>query len=122
GKDVTYEQIALRQGKPLVRKSFADIGQCITWLSENPETFVELTLKSQTFLKAEDRKLIYQTHSGIVYLIPVVQHDQQNTLETKEINLTQDIATLFGDYFKSKNANQAPNEDILNLFREILNS
>jgi len=122
GKDVTYEQIALRQGKPLVRKSFADIGQCITWLSENPETFVELTLKSQTFLKAEDRKLIYQTHSGIVYLIPVVQHDQQNTLDTKEINLTQDIATLFGDYFKSKNANQAPNEDILNLFREILNS
>ncbi|RKO71003.1 exonuclease SbcCD subunit D [Sphingobacterium puteale] len=122
GEDVTYKQIALRQGKPLVRKSFADIGQCIAWLSENPETFVELTLKSQTFLKAEDRKLIYQTHSGIVYLIPVVQQDQQNLLDKKEINLTQDIATLFTDYFKSKNANQAPNEDILNLFREILNS
>jgi len=122
GKVATYEQIALRQGKPLFRKSFTDIDQCITWLTENPETLVELTLKSQTFLKAEDRKLIYQTHSGIVYLIPVVQHDQQNTLNTKEINLTQDITTLFTDYFKSKNANQAPNEDILNLFREILNS
>lgn len=119
---VTFERIPLRQGKPLVRKSFTAIDACITWLSENPETLVELTLKSETFLKAEDRKLIYQTHPGIVYLIPVVQQDKQNTIDTKEINLTQDISTLFSDYFKSKNANQAPNDDILNLFREILNS
>jgi len=119
---VTFDRIALQQGKPLVRKSFDDIDQCITWLSEHPETLVELTLKSETFLKAEDRKLIYQTHPGIVYLIPVVQHDKQNPLDTKEINLTQDISALFQDYFKSKNANQAPNDDILNLFREILNS
>jgi len=119
---VTFERIALQQGKPLVRKSFDDIDQCLTWLSEHQETLVELTLKSETFLKAEDRKLIYQTHPGIVYLIPVVQHDKQNPLDTKEINLTQDISALFQDYFKSKNANQAPNDDILNLFREILNS
>ncbi|MGE8293595.1 MAG: metallophosphoesterase family protein [Sphingobacterium sp.] len=119
---VTFERIALQQGKPLVRKSFDDIDQCLTWLSEHQETLVELTLKSETFLKAEDRKLIYQTHPGIVYLIPVVQHDKQNPLDAKEINLTQDISALFQDYFKSKNANQAPNDDILNLFREILNS
>jgi len=122
GAHITFERIALRQGKPLVRKSFDDIDHCITWLSEHPETLVELTLKSETFLKAEDRKLIYQTHPGIVYLIPVVQHDKQNPLDAKEINLTQDISALFQDYFKSKNANQAPNDDILNLFREILNS
>lgn len=120
--NVTFERIALQQGKPLVRKSFDDIDQCLTWLSEHQETLVELTLKSETFLKAEDRKLIYQTHPGIVYLIPVVQHDKQNPLDAKEINLTQDISALFQDYFKSKNANQAPNDDILNLFREILNS
>jgi len=122
GAHVTFERIALQQGKPLVRKSFDDIDQCITWLSEHQETLVELTLKSETFLKAEDRKLIYQTHPGIVYLIPVVQHDKQTPLDAKEINLTQDISALFQDYFKSKNANQAPNDDILNLFREILNS
>lgn len=119
---VTFERVPLRQGKPLVRKSFAAIAPCIAWLSENPDTLVELTLKSDTFLKAEDRKLIYQTHSGIVYLIPVVQQDNEGIMDTKEINLTQDISTLFSDYFKSKNANQAPNDDILNLFREILNS
>jgi exonuclease SbcD len=83
---------------------------------------VELTLKSETFLKAEDRKRIYQSHSEIIYLIPLVKQDEQALLDKKEINLTQDMSTLFNDYFKSKNSNQAPNDDILDLFREILNS
>ncbi|WP_286831246.1 metallophosphoesterase family protein [Sphingobacterium sp. UBA6308] len=122
GEQAIVERIPLTQGKPLVRKSFDDIEQCISWLSENPNALVELTLKSETFLKAEDRKRIYQSHSGIIYLIPLVKQDEQELLEAKEINLTQDMSTLFNDYFKSKNGNQAPNDDILDLFHEILNS
>ena len=122
GEQARVERIPLTQGKPLIRKSFDDIEQCISWLSENPDALVELTLKSETFLKAEDRKRIYQSHSGIIYLIPLVKQDEQALLDNKEINLTQDMSTLFNDYFKSKNGNQAPNDDILDLFREILNS
>jgi len=73
-------------------------------------------------LKAEDRKRIYQAHSGIIYLIPVVKQRDGESIDTNEINLKQDISALFQDYFKSRNANQAPNDDILDLFREILNS
>jgi len=83
---------------------------------------VELTFKSDTFLKAEDRKRIYQAHSGIIYLIPVDKERDSEFIDTKEINLKQDISVLFQDYFKSKNANQAPNDDLIDLFREILNS
>lgn len=122
GEQARVERIPLTQGKPLIRKSFDDIEQCISWLSENPDALVELTLKSETFLKAEDRKRIYQSHSGIIYLIPLVKQDEQALLDKKEINLTQDMSSLFNDYFKSKNSNQAPNDDILDLFREILNS
>jgi len=120
--NVTVERIPLTQGKPLIRKSFDDIAECVGWLSDNRDALVELTLRSTTFLKAEDRRLIYQTHPGIVYLIPVVQQEETNAPDTKEIRLTEDISTLFKDYFRSKNANQAPNDDILDLFREILNS
>jgi exonuclease SbcD len=122
GEQASVERIPLTQGKPLIRKSFDDIELCISWLSENPDALVELTLKSETFLKAEDRKRIYQSHSEIIYLIPLVKQDEQALLDKKEINLTQDMSTLFNDYFKSKNSNQAPNDDILDLFREILNS
>jgi exonuclease SbcD len=122
GEQASVERIPLTQGKPLIRKSFDDIELCISWLSENPDALVELTLKSETFLKAEDRKRIYQSHSGIIYLIPLVKQDEQALLNNKEINLTQDMSTLFNDYFKSKNGNQAPNDDVLDLFREILNS
>ncbi|WP_333575010.1 metallophosphoesterase family protein [Sphingobacterium sp.] len=116
------DRIPLTQGKPLLRKTFDDIERCISWLSENPNALVELTLKSDTFLKAEDRKRIYQAHTGIIYLIPVIKQSNGESLDTKEINLTQDMSALFQDYFKSKNANQAPNDDIITLFREILNS
>lgn len=122
GEQARVERIPLTQGKPLIRKSFDDIERCISWLSENPDALVELTLKSETFLKAEDRKRIYQSHSGIIYLIPLVKQDEQAFRDNKEINLTKDMSTLFNDYFKSKNSNQAPNDDILDLFREILNS
>lgn len=117
-----FEKISLKEGKPLVRKSFDNIAQCTAWLSNNRDTLVELTLRSKTFLKAEDRKLIYQSHPGIIYLIPVVQHAEEFHADNNDINLTQDISSLFKDYFKSKNGNQAPNDDMLDLFCEILNS
>jgi exonuclease SbcD len=39
-----------------------------------------------------------------------------------EINLSQDIDILFEDYFKSKNGGQEANEELMNLFNEILNA
>lgn len=118
-QSVSFEKIALENGKPLVRKTFDSVEKTIEWLQENPNTLVELTLESETFLKAEERKMIYQSHGGIVHLIPKIRNQDFNDNNLSEINLNQDIQALFKDYFKSKNAGQEPNEDLINLFSEI---
>ena len=120
-KEVTYEKIALKNGKALVRKTFDEVEKAIAWLTENQNTLVELTLESETYLKAEERKLIYNAHHGIVHLIPKVKNQEINQNQLHEINLNQDIQSLFKDYFKSKNNAQEPNEELLDLFNEILN-
>ncbi|HEX7870503.1 MAG TPA: exonuclease sbcCD subunit D, partial [Chryseobacterium sp.] len=121
-KTVSFEKIALQNGKKLIRKTFDSIENTIEWLSENPNTLVELTLESETFLKAEERKLIYQSHNGIVHLIPKVKNQDFNENQLRDINLNQDIQSLFNDYFKSKNGGQEANEDLINLFNEIVSS
>lgn len=117
---VSIEKIELKSGRQLVRKSFDDVHECIEWLTENPNTLVELTIESDSYIKAEDRKRIYQSHDGIIYLIPKVKNidNQNNTL--KEIDITQDLEPLFVDYFKSKNNNQEPNQELMDILKEIL--
>jgi len=119
-RNISFQKIELKQGKPLVRKSFDAVEKAIEWLNDHQNTLVELTLESETFLKAEDRKLLYQSHPGIIHLIPKVKNQELTQTDLREINLNQDIKDLFKDYFKSKNGNQEPNEDIINLFNEIL--
>ncbi|KQT16015.1 DNA repair exonuclease [Chryseobacterium sp. Leaf404] len=118
-QQVSFEKIAIKNGKRLERKTFDCVDKTLEWLTENPNSLVELTLESETFLKAEERKRIFQSHSGIVHLIPKVKNQEFNENQLSEINLNQDIQALFKDYFKSKNGGQEANEDLINLFNEI---
>jgi len=120
-QQVTFEKIPLTKGKPLFRKTFNSVEKTVEWLSENPNCLVELTLESETFLKAEERKQIYNAHAGIVHLIPKVKNQEFNENNLVEINLGQELLPLFKAYFKSKNAGQEPNEDLITLFQEISN-
>ena len=118
-KSLLFEKIALQNGKRLVRKTFDSIENTVEWLTENPNTLVELTLESETFLTADERKRLYQSHNGIVHLIPKIKNQETNENNLSEINLSQDIQALFKDYFKSKNGGQEANEELINLFNEI---
>jgi DNA repair protein SbcD/Mre11 len=118
---VQFTKIPIKNGKCLERKSFDCFEKTIEWLTENQNAFVELTLESRTFLKADERKLLYQTHSGIVHLIPKVKNQELNENQLRDINLSQDIQSLFKDYFKSKNGGQEANKELIDLFNEILN-
>lgn len=122
GKPVSYKKKILESGRALVRKTFTSVDETVQWLKENPNTFIELTLESETFLTADERRLIYQSHTGIVHLIPKVKNQESNEETSHEINLNQNIETLFKDYFKSKNAGQEANEELMKLFNEILNA
>ncbi|WP_412850389.1 metallophosphoesterase family protein [Chryseobacterium sp. PMSZPI] len=122
GKPVSYEKKALKSGRALIRKTFNSVENTVQWLKENPNTFIELTLESETFLTADERRLIFQSHNGIVHLIPKVKNREFEEQENLEINLNQNIENLFKDYFKSKNGGQEANEDLMKLFNEILNA
>lgn len=122
GKAVTFEKRALKSGRALVRKTFTSVADTVHWLAENPYTFIELTLESETFLTADERREIYQSHNGIVHLIPKVKNQEVTEQQSQEINLNQNIEILFKDYFKSKNSGQEANEELMSLFNEILNA
>ena len=119
---VSFQKIPLTKGKKLFRKTFDSVDQTVAWLSAHPDSLVEITLESETFLKAEERKQIYNAHDGIVHLIPKVKNQEFTENNLREINLGQEILPLFQDYFKSKNSGQEANEDLIKLFQEISNS
>lgn len=123
GQPAVVQHIPLERGKSLARKSFTNVEEAIGWLSENQDALVELTLvTTESWLSTEERKRIYQTHNGIIHLIiPKVKNLTAKGTNSEPINLSQDILSLFKDYFKSKNSGQEPNEEQLSLFQELLN-
>ena len=124
-KAVLLSKIPLTQGKPLVRKQFTSIEAATSWLKENPDAWVELTLELKEYLRSEDRKRLYKTHEGIVFLIPKllldIEHTPSTELSLQDINF-ENITPLFVSYFKYKNGGIAPNQEILNLFNEAINT
>ena len=119
-KPVLFKDIRLLSGRELHRKKFDSIDESVKWLLDNPYCLVELTLVSDTFITNQDLKRIHESHDGIIHIIPVIsQSDTDDENSTINVNLEQDINGLFKDFFSSK-YKQEPNEDILDLFREVL--
>ena len=120
--EAIYYDISLKSGRALHRVRFSSIEDTVEWLLDNPNTLVELTLESDTFIKTEDLKLIHSSHDGIIHIIPIIEKTDEdgNPLNQGRVNLDQDINGLFSDYFKSKNKLQEPNDDLLALFQELL--
>lgn len=110
--------LSLTKGKSLHRKRFSDIDQTIEWLRANPDTLVELTIVSDTFITSIDLKRLHEAHDGIIHIIPIVTK-QEIANNKAPVQLDQDIDNLFKDFFKSKHG-QEPNEEIYSLFKEVL--
>lgn len=116
---IQYQKISLKSGKQLVRKSFEDVSKAVEWLRENPNTIVELTIVTDTYLTAVERKALYDAHPHIFIHLQVKNLEKNATNSSHQLDLTRDIESIFIDYFQQKNK-QVPNEQILNIFREIL--
>lgn len=121
GEKAKIDKVELNSGKTLLKKSFDDLDECIDWLNKHQNTLLELTIESETFLTADQRRRISQAHKGIIYLIPKVENVEKQFEKYQSINLNQNIQDLFKDYFKSKKEGQEPNQEIMELFNEILN-
>lgn len=115
-----YFPVKLTKGKKLLRSRFESIDKAVEWLNLNQNALVELTIVTDKFLTAQERKQLYNVHNGIVAIIPEVK-DQSLIGITNAglIDLSQDIERLFKQYFKHKYG-QKPNEELIELFKEVL--
>jgi exonuclease SbcD len=120
GETAKVSEIELKQGKRLLRKHAKGLEEALNWLAENQDALVELTLVTETFLTALERRRLNAVHPGIVAIVPEVA-DAESLLGSrqKQIDLNQSMEKLFCDYFKHEKG-QDPNEDLMNLFKEIL--
>lgn len=120
GKQAKINEIELTKGKRLLRKRSENMEEAIEWLAENSDSLVELTMATETYLTAEERKRLYAAHEGIVSLIPDVKNRNEWSGSAKHIiDLSKGMEELFSEYFKHAKG-QEPNENILKLFKEVL--
>jgi exonuclease SbcD len=120
GKPAVVSSVALEAGKKLLRKRAESIDEAVAWLKENESALVELTMVTDTFLTADDRRSLSSAHNGIVSIIPELKSGTSLSQKNQRvIDLTKDMEGLFADYFYHAKG-QKPNEGMLKLFREVL--
>jgi exonuclease SbcD len=121
GEDVEVETLALQKGRKLLRKKFESIPEAIAWLEGHQEALVELTIVADEYLTAQERKALYQSHDGIINLIPEIKNKAVQAAGHQSVNLNQSMQDLFSEYFESR-LGQKPNEELLEVFKEVINA
>ncbi|MCW0484757.1 metallophosphoesterase family protein [Gaoshiqia sediminis] len=120
GKAANVREIELTKGKRLLRKRAEGLEDALQWLAENQDVLVELTLVTDTFLTAMERRQLNAAHPGIVSIIPEVTNATNLVgSHQKQIDLSRSMEELFCDYFRHEKG-QEPNDEIKSLFTEIL--
>ncbi len=119
GKLLQYKAIELKRGKKLRRGKFDSIDEAINWLHEHPNDLIELTIVSDNYLEATDKKRLTEAHQGLVQIIPQIKRVNEAE-KIAEIDLTLSVEKLFGEYFKSKNKGQEPSDGLMEVLREVL--
>ncbi|WP_134090548.1 exonuclease subunit SbcD [Olivibacter sp. XZL3] len=118
GKKAYFEKLPLTSGKPLYRKRFETIPEAVNWLQQCGDAWIELTMVSDDFMHAEDRKQLLQAHGGIVTIIPEIRNKLGAADGAKTIDLSLSIEELFAQYFSFKSGQQ-PNDELMALFKEV---
>ncbi len=117
---VATRNILLKQGRRLVRVRFSDVGEAVEWLTANQDLFVELTIVSEQYLAAVDRKRLLDAHPAIVAIIPESRATEGEGIESAlVIDLTKGMEELFIDFFRYKKG-QEPGRQIMEIFREVI--
>ena len=119
-RPVSYIEVPLQKGKRLLRFHTESMEEAVEWLSNHQDALVELTMVTDDFLTAEQRKQLNAAHPAIISIIPELKHkDSLESDTTATPDITKNINELFIEYFKQQKG-QFPNESILNLFKEVL--
>jgi exonuclease SbcD len=120
GEKVKVEPLRLKSGRTLVRKTFSQPEEAVSWLQENPNTYVELTLETDTYLEASVKRQLLQAHDGIVSIRPKLRQAPNSTSEKNPnpATTTLDRTEMFKEYVTQRSGHP-PNDSLMELFREI---
>lgn len=121
GQSAAMRTVDLTKGLPLLRAEFDSSEAAVEWLRENPDSYVELTIRTTTYLDGQMRKTFADAHERIVDVVPkIIREDGKVDEETDPASdLTEtDMQSLFLQYFRSRYGTE-PSDSILELFREV---
>ncbi len=119
GKPAQYRPVALTSGLPVLRRQFPNPAAAVEWLRENQECYVELSIETENYISAEDRRQIMTAHSRVVGPIPVFTNAERiGAVHGKAIDVSRTREELFQDYFLHSKGVEA-NAELMELFREI---
>lgn len=109
----------LMSGRKLLRYRADGMEDALGWLREHGEALVELTLVSDTYITAQERKQLAEAHPRIISLIPEIQNSELLDAGSRAVDLSKTTEELFRDYFMREKGQQ-PSESFMSIFKEIL--
>ncbi len=121
GTLVSRKTVPLKKGRKLTKQRFEDLDGAVSWLEDHPNTFVELTMVTDSYLGAKEKKRLHKAHKGIITIIPELRVSPEHKGPKESIDLSKDLKSLFIEYFKYRKG-QAPNAELLEILDEIIHS
>ncbi|WP_337043032.1 metallophosphoesterase family protein [Emticicia sp. 17c] len=119
GQLLSHKPIALQKGRVLLKKKFDTIDAALVWLAENPHALVQLTMVSNKYLEATDKKRLLDAHDGLIQIIPEIKNLGDDDPHSPKLDLSLGLEKLFEEYFRSKKGQEVP-QDLLLLLKEVL--
>jgi exonuclease SbcD len=119
GENAVVREIELTKGKKLLRYKAEGVEKAIEWLSGNTDALVELTLVSDTYITAQERKQLLEVHPNIISIIPDIKSKELIASDRSTADLSKNTEELFRDYF-TKEKGQEPSDSLMTLFKEML--
>jgi exonuclease SbcD len=119
GKPANVEKVAIEKGRKLLCETFDDVNEAAKWLVENKEAFTEITMRTDDFLTSKQNKLLRDASENLVNIIPEPKSRMSRENNDQKIDMHQSVTELFKQYFTDAQG-QEPNEEIMDLFSEIL--
>jgi exonuclease SbcD len=119
GQPAAYREVPLHAGYPLARKTFDSVDAALVWLDAHPDTYVELSLVTETYILSEDRRRILTAHPRVIGPIPKFSGAYAPMQGRALVDPQAGLEELFVQYFKHTKGVE-PEGRMLDLFREVI--
>lgn len=112
----------IESGLPIKNLVASSVEEALTLLQDNQDYWVQLHLKTPAAISYEQSTMLNEAHTHLVQIIPEIESEDNVSNRTGRIVELQDKPVeLFKEYYKCTNNNQEPSQELVDLFKEIIN-